>query len=340
MSLVQKNVSLQKYNTFRIDQKADYLAEIKNIDELQELILMSKFRHLPKLILGGGSNILFSKDYKGLVIINRILGIQKIKETEDFVWIKAGSGVVWQNLVEYSVQNNYGGLENLSLIPGTVGASPVQNIGAYGVEVKETIQEVEIVWLKNGKVEILTNEHCKFGYRDSIFKHELKNLVIIVSVTFKLKKNPTSFKIDYGDIQKTLAEMKVTTPNIATISQAVIKIRQSKLPDPAVIPNAGSFFKNPEIDAKKFMELQKSFPNIVGFRLINGQIKVPAGWLIETSELKGFRDGKVGIHPKQALVLVNYGGATGKEILDLAKRVQLEVEKKFGVKLEMEVNLV
>jgi UDP-N-acetylmuramate dehydrogenase len=220
-----------------------------------------------------------------------------------------------------------------------VGASPLQNIGAYGVEAKETIQKVEIVWIETGKVEILTNEQCKFAYRDSIFKHELKNLVVIISVTFKLKKNPDSFNLEYGDIQKTLAEMQITTPSVESISKAVIHIRQSKLPDPTITPNAGSFFKNPEIDAQKFMELQKLYPNIKGFSLSNGKFKVPAGWLIESCGLKGFRNGNVGIHPKQALVIVNYGGGNGKEILDLAKKVQLEVEKKFGILLEMEVNM-
>jgi UDP-N-acetylmuramate dehydrogenase len=339
MVIVQENVSVGKYNTFGIDQKADYLAEIKSREELQELLLDNKFRPLPKLILGGGSNILFSKDYNGLVVINKILGVKKVEENQDFVWLKVGSGVVWQDLVEYCVTKNYGGIENLSLIPGTVGASPVQNIGAYGVEAKETIQKVEIVWIETGKVEILTNEQCKFAYRDSIFKHELKNLVVIISVTFKLKKNPDSFNLEYGDIQKTLAEMQITTPSVESISKAVIHIRQSKLPDPTITPNAGSFFKNPEIDAQKFMELQKLYPNIKGFSLSNGKFKVPAGWLIESCGLKGFRNGNVGIHPKQALVIVNYGGGNGKEILDLAKKVQLEVEKKFGILLEMEVNM-
>ena len=339
MVTVQENVSVGKYNTFGIDQKADYLAEIKSREELQELLLDNKFRPLPKLILGGGSNILFSKDYNGLVVINKILGVKKVEENQDFVWLKVGSGVVWQDLVEYCVTKNYGGIENLSLIPGTVGASPVQNIGAYGVEAKETIQKVEIVWIETGKVEILTNQQCKFAYRDSIFKHELKNLVVIISVTFKLKKNPDSFNLEYGDIQKTLAEMQITTPSVESISKAVIHIRQSKLPDPTITPNAGSFFKNPEIDAQKFMELQKLFPNIKGFSLSNGKFKVPAGWLIESCGLKGFRNGNVGIHPKQALVIVNYGGGNGKEILDLAKKVQLEVEKKFGILLEMEVNM-
>jgi UDP-N-acetylmuramate dehydrogenase len=338
MVIVQENVSVGKYNTFGIDQKADYLAEIKSREELQELLLDNKFRPLPKLILGGGSNILFSKDYNGLVVINKILGVKKVEENQDFVWLKVGSGVVWQDLVEYCVTKNYGGIENLSLIPGTVGASPVQNIGAYGVEAKETIQK-EIVWIETGKVEILTNEQCKFAYRDSIFKHELKNLVVIISVTFKLKKNPDSFNLEYGDIQKTLAEMQITTPSVESISKAVIHIRQSKLPDPTITPNAGSFFKNPEIDAQKFMELQKLYPNIKGFSLSNGKFKVPAGWLIESCGLKGFRNGNVGIHPKQALVIVNYGGGNGKEILDLAKKVQLEVEKKFGILLEMEVNM-
>jgi UDP-N-acetylmuramate dehydrogenase len=339
MVIVQENVSVGKYNTFGIDQKADYLAEIKSREELQELLLDNKFRPLPKLILGGGSNILFSKDYNGLVVINKILGVKKVEENQDFVWLKVGSGVVWQDLVEYCVTKNYGGIENLSLIPGTVGASPVQNIGAYGVEAKETIQKVEIVWIETGKVEILTNEQCKFAYRDSIFKHELKNLVVIISVTFKLKKNPDSFNLEYGDIQKTLAEMQITTPSVESISKAVIHIRQSKLPDPTITPNAGSFFKNPEIDAQKFMELQKLYPNIKGFSLSNGKFKVPAGWLIESCGLKGFCNGNVGIHPKQALVIVNYGGGNGKEILDLAKKVQLEVEKKFGILLEMEVNM-
>jgi UDP-N-acetylmuramate dehydrogenase len=340
MIAVQENVSLKKYNTFGVDQKAKYLSEIGSERELLEVLDMDKFKQIPKLILGGGSNVLFIHDYPGLVIVNQIKGITVTEESSDYIWLKVGSGEIWQDLVDYAVAKNLGGIENLSLIPGTVGASPVQNIGAYGVEAKETIQNVKVAWLENGKIQSFDNSQCQFGYRDSVFKGKLKGLVVILSVTFRLQKNPTSFRTDYGDITKTLQEMNIQNPDIKDISRAVVTIRQAKLPDPTKTPNAGSFFKNPEIPQELFEKLKTKFESIKGYSLPNNNIKIPAGWLIENCGLKGYREGKVGVHPKQSLVLVNYGRATGQEILDLAKKVQQTVTQKFGINLEMEVNLI
>ena len=268
---IQQQVSLRHFNTFGLEAEAQYFAEPQSVEELTDLLKDSRYMQIPKFILSGGSNVLFTKNIDALVIHPDIKGIKKIKEDEEFVWLDAGGGEVWQDLVNYCVNNNYAGIENMSLIPGTVGAAPMQNIGAYGVEVKDVIETVSAVSISTAEPRIFSREECQFGYRESVFKKELKNQYIITSVVFKLKKSP-DFNIDYGDIKRTLAEMKVENLSIKAISDAVIRIRQSKLPDPAVIGNAGSFFKNPEIDLLQYELLKESFPEIPGYPVGPGKV--------------------------------------------------------------------
>jgi UDP-N-acetylmuramate dehydrogenase len=289
--------------------------------------------------LGGGSNILFTRDIDALVIKIAIKGIDLIREDEDFVWLHAGAGEKWHDFVMYCVANDYAGVENLSLIPGTIGAAPMQNIGAYGVEIKDVVETVEAISVETAEMRTFSNEECLFGYRESIFKHALKGKLIITGVLFRLNKKPV-YHIEYGDIRKTLTEMNVETPSIKAISEAVISIRESKLPDPAKIGNAGSFFKNPEIPAEQFDKLKSDFPNVPGYHTMPGFVKVPAGWLIEQAGWKGYREGDIGVHARQALVLVNYGGGSGAEIKALSEKIQQSVQEKFGVSLNAEVNFV
>lgn len=265
--------------------------------------------------------------------------MEVVKETEENIWIKAGAGVVWHDLVMHCVNQNYAGIENLSLIPGTVGAAPMQNIGAYGIEIKEVFEELEALEIETGEIRTFDKATCNFGYRESIFKHEAKGKYIILNVTFKLSKNPT-FHLEYGAIRDTLAEMGVLELGIRAISDAVIHIRQSKLPNPAEIGNAGSFFKNPEIPNTQFEALKAQFPTIPSYPVNETTTKVPAGWLIEQAGWKGQRFGNVGVHAKQALVLVNYGGGKGEEIKDLSQKIQASVKEKFGIQLSAEVNFI
>ncbi len=339
MLTIQSNVSLKSYNTFGIDATARYLVEVDNDEDIQTLLQLPDVQTLPKLILGGGSNLLLTQDFNGLVVKINIKGIQTIKEDQDNIWVQAGAGENWHEFVMYCVERKWAGLENLSLIPGTVGAAPMQNIGAYGVEIKDTFYRLEAVHIATGQKRIFTREECKFGYRDSVFKNEVKGEYIISSVQFKLHKTPT-FYISYGDIQKTLDQMSVKELNIKAISEAVIKIRKSKLPDPAEIGNAGSFFKNPEILTSHYQQLQQLYPAIPGYVVSEDTTKVPAGWLIEQCGWKGKRLGNIGVHTKQALVLVNYGGGKGAEIKQLAEKIQASVEEKFGIKLHTEVNFI
>lgn len=335
---ISKNYPLRGLNTFGLNVIARSFCEVSSEENIKELLKDASNREGTKFVLGGGSNILFTKDLDALCIHNKIKGIEKVKEDEDFVWIKSGGGVVWHELVMYCVEKNYGGVENLSLIPGSAGAAPIQNIGAYGVELKETFSSLEIVDLKSGEKKILTTDDCQFGYRDSIFKREYKNRFIITSVTLKLNKHP-HFNTSYGAIENELKAMNVNTPGVKSISQAVINIRRSKLPDPVHIGNCGSFFKNPEVPEEKFLEIKKSNPDVVGYPTHSGKIKLAAGWLIEKCGWKGKRIGNVGMHDKQALVLVNYGNASGKELYAHAQKVQLDVKEKYDVLLEMEVNI-
>ncbi len=335
---ISTNYSIRQLNTFGLDISAKAFCEVTSQQEALELIRTKEYEKEKKIVLGGGSNILFTHNLSALCIRNNIKGISKIKEDSDFVWIQSGGGEVWHELVMYCVENNFGGVENLSLIPGSVGAAPIQNIGAYGVELKETFFELEAIHLSTGERNIFSIDDCRFGYRDSVFKHEFKNQFIITSVTLKLNKHP-KLNISYGAIEQELKAMNVSQPSVKAISQSVINIRQSKLPDPKVIGNCGSFFKNPEVIEEKFSELKKIFPEIVGYNTANG-MKLAAGWLIEQCGWKGKRIGNVGMHARQSLVLVNYGNASGEELFAHAQKVQQSVKEKFDVMLEMEVNIL
>ncbi len=337
--IVQKDVQLKPYNTFGIEATAKYFVEVSSIEQLKEILQNPDYQSIKRLILGGGSNMLLTKDFDGLVIKMSIKGMDVVKETEENIWIKAGAGVVWHDLVMHCVDQNYAGIENLSLIPGTVGAAPMQNIGAYGIEIKEVFEELEALEIETGEIRTFDKATCNFGYRESIFKHEAKGKYIILNVTFKLSKNPT-FHLEYGAIRDTLAEMGVLELGIRAISDAVIHIRQSKLPNPAEIGNAGSFFKNPEIPNTQFEALKAQFPTIPSYPVNETTTKVPAGWLIEQAGWKGQRFGNVGVHAKQALVLVNYGGGKGEEIKDLSQKIQASVKEKFGIQLSAEVNFI
>lgn len=334
---ILENYSLKKLNTFGIDASAKYFAELSTIEEIKEAL--SEFSATKKLILGGGSNLLFTRDFEGIVLKNNLKGIEVVKEDADFYYVRSAAGEVWHELVMHCVKNNYAGLENLSLIPGNVGASPMQNIGAYGVEIKDLFHELEALHIADKSIHTFNNADCKFGYRESVFKRELKNQFIITAVTFKLRKQPV-FNTSYGAIEKELEAMGVKNLNIQSISQAVCNIRNSKLPNPAEIGNAGSFFKNPEVVRGKYEFLKIKYPSIVGYDLPNGNVKLAAGWLIEQCGWKGKIFGDAGVHKLQALVLVNYGNAKGSEIFELSQKVLDSVKEKFGVELEREVNIV
>jgi UDP-N-acetylmuramate dehydrogenase len=341
--MIAENFSLKQYNTFGIDASAQYFSTFNSVEQLEELLEFKKpvtnNAAVMPLILGGGSNILLTKNMDGLVLKNEIKGIDKIGANGEDIFIKAGAGENWHQLVMYCINNNFAGMENLSLIPGNVGASPMQNIGAYGVELKDVFYELEAFHLNEKKLVKFNLDDCQFGYRESVFKRKLKNQFVITTVTYRLSKVP-HFNTSYGAIEQELQTMGIQTLSIQAVSQAVINIRRSKLPDPAVIGNAGSFFKNPEIDQQQFEELKKSFPNVVGYALNNGKIKLAAGWLIEQCGWKGYRKGDAGCHAKQALVLVNYGNATGDEVLKLSEAIIYSVQQKFGVLLEREVNII
>ncbi len=346
--VVQKNISIKSYNTFGINVYAELFATFNSIDELSEL-LASKNRttnngQLATLILGGGSNILFTKDFDGLVLKNGIKGIKEIKEDGHHIYVQVGAGENWHQFVLYCINKGWAGVENLSLIPGNVGASPMQNIGAYGVELKDVFYSLEAYHIHDKKMVNFTLNDCEFGYRDSVFKKKYKDQFVITDVTFRLNRIP-AYNISYGAIGQELEKMGVKDLSLQAVSQAVINIRSSKLPDPAVIGNAGSFFKNPEVSGSQFAVLSSKFPGIVGYNLPNGNVKLAAGWLIEQcgpdnrSSWKGFRSGDAGCHEKQALVLVNYGNASGPEIYELSERILKTVKEKFGVLLDREVNI-
>lgn len=338
---IQSHVSLKPYNTFGIDANARYWVEINHENDLQTLLQLTDYVDTPKLILGGGSNVLVCHDYDGLVVRMNIQGIDVVRDDDAHIYLKAGAGVNWHELVMYCVERGYAGLENLSLIPGTVGAAPMQNIGAYGVELEQAFESLTAVHIRTGETRTFNHADCCFGYRESVFKRELKGQYIITSVTFQLDRQPT-FHTRYGAIRETLTEMGVSDENLSikAISEAVIRIRRSKLPDPAQIGNAGSFFKNPEIPKHQFNALKAQYPTLPGYPAGDSLVKVPAGWLIEQAGWKGYRSGDAGIHAKQALVLVNYGNATGEQIMALARQVQQSVLDKFGVSITPEVNVV
>ena len=341
---ILENISLRPYNTFGIEAIARYFSGFSNIDELAELTAHDlptgqAGSRLTTLILGGGSNILFTKDYNGLVLKNEIKGIELLHEDAQYIYVKVGAGENWHQVVLHCINRNWAGVENLSLIPGNVGATPIQNIGAYGIELEDVFWDLEVFHLEEKKVYTFTKSDCEFGYRNSVFKKKYKNQLAILSVTFQLRKKP-SFHTNYGAITQELEKLGVKELSIKAISQAVINIRSSKLPDTKEIGNAGSFFKNPEISNAQYSTLNVQFPGIVGYSLVNGNVKLAAGWMIEQCGWKGYRKGDAGCHANQALVLVNYGNAKGKEIYDLSEEILLSVKAKFGVTLEREVNII
>jgi UDP-N-acetylmuramate dehydrogenase len=342
---IRENVSLKPYNTFGISASAKYFTEVNTEDDFRELIQTKVYQSNPVLVIGGGSNILLTQDLEGLVLHNTIPGIEVVSETDTHVLAKANAGVVWHNFVLWSIEKQLGGIENLSLIPGYVGAAPMQNIGAYGVEIKDVFEELEAIHRHTGEKVKFNLRDCEFGYRESVFKNKHKNEFLITSLTLRLTKTSSAhhtyrFKTDYGDIKHTLAEMQVYDLSVKAVSDAVIKIRSSKLPNPAELGNAGSFFKNPVISKQQFEQLVLKYPLMPSYPQTDGSIKVPAGWLIEQCGWKGKVVGHTGSHAKQALVLVNYGNATGSEIWRLAMNIQQSVGEKFGIEILPEVNVV
>jgi len=332
---------ITKLTTFGVSTKVRNYLKLNNHKEIQNALPIAKASKLPLLILGGGSNLLFKEDFDGFVLHINIKGID-IQETDSHYFVHAGAGENWHKLVLHCVEKGIGGLENLSLIPGNCGAAPIQNIGAYGVEIKDIIHHVDFVWIQSGKKGSYTAKACKFGYRNSIFKQRLKGQVIITGISLKLPKKHVP-NISYGSIEQELESMKLKTkPSIKNVSDAVIAIRESKLPDPKEVGNAGSFFKNPTIASKKYLKLKETYPEIPGYPNAKNKdfIKVPAGWLIEKAGLKGKTIGNYGVHKKQALVLVNYGGALGKDIYEFSEEILKTVKKNFGIELEREVNCI
>ena len=333
---MQEGVSLKPYNTFGIDVKARLFAAFHSLEELQDLL--PSLRRIPFLLSGGGSNMLFTQDFDGIFVRNRILGIEEVVRSENEVVVSAGAGENWHQFVQHCVSLGYGGLENLSLIPGCVGASPMQNIGAYGVEIKDVFEYLDAVEISTGTLRRFHLEDCAFGYRESVFKRQLKNEYIICSVAFRLSLNP-KVNTSYGVIEAELERMSVKKQSIKDVSQAVINIRKSKLPDPTVLGNAGSFFKNPVVPEAILDKIRSTYEKVPSYPAGEGTVKLAAGWLIEQAGWKGKRFGAVGVHELQALVLVNYGGGTGKEVYDLSQEIIEDIQQKFGVSLEREVNI-
>ncbi|TDW96087.1 UDP-N-acetylmuramate dehydrogenase [Dinghuibacter silviterrae] len=346
---IAQHTSLKPYNTFGMDVQARYFAPFSDGAELAALL--ARVPHSPRMILGGGSNVLFTRDFDGLLLKNEVMGIETVAEDEDYAYVRAGAGENWHRFVQHCIAHDLGGLENLSLIPGCVGASPMQNIGAYGVEIKEVFQDLEAFHLSDGTVERFTVNDCAFGYRESVFKNKYKGQFAILHVTFRLRKNPI-YNTTYGAIEQELARMGVTELSLRAVSEAVIRIRSSRLPDPLKIGNAGSFFKNPVVSASDYARLHLEYPALPAYpaaqeayagsspSVESGAMKLAAGWLIEQCGWKGFRRGDAGVHERQALVLVNYGRATGEEMYALSQEILESVEKRFGVGLEREVNII
>jgi UDP-N-acetylmuramate dehydrogenase len=333
----EKYISLKAYHFFASDEKAHFFSRISNANDIDELVNWSALNKMPFLILGSGSNVLFTKDFKGIVAKMEIKGIQKINETPSEVTLKVGAGENWHHFVSYCVQKGWGGLENLSLIPGTVGASPIQNIGAYGVEVQECIQEINVFETSTHQWIKLSNKDCDFGYRTSIFK-KYPNRFIITHVQFVLQKQP-KLKTDYGAIREVLHDKGIKNPSLADVAAGVTQIRTSKYPDPKIIANAGSFFKNPNVSLEKYKMLEKAFPNLIAHPISDTNYKIAAGWLIEFCGWKGIRKGNVGCYEKQALVIVSYGIASGQEVFDFSEEIIKDVRDKFDIVLEREVNI-
>lgn len=334
---VQHNISLKKYNTFGIDVTASNFVEATSVFGLKRILDLPLKNYF---LIGGGSNMLLTKNITNALVIHiNISGKEIIKENEDFIWITAQAGENWHNFVIWCVQRNFGGLENMSLIPGNVGTAPIQNIGAYGKELKDNFVSCTALEIATQKLKTFTKEDCKFDYRNSVFKNELKGQFIITSVTFKLTKQNHHISISYGVIEAELANKKILKPNIKQVSNAIIAIRKSKLPDPEKLGNSGSFFKNPIISKKEFDVFIKKFPEAPSYIVSDTEIKIPAGWLVDQAGFKGKRFGNAGVHKKQALVLVNYGNATGQEIWDLAMKIKSTVLTQFNIEINPEVNV-
>lgn len=337
--MIQTNVDLQPYNTFGLSCRAKKFAAFTSVNELKEILQNPEVNTEKILVLGGGSNILLTQDFDGIVLKNDLTGISITSETKTHVYLKAEAGEVWHNFVLNAIDQNLGGIENLSLIPGSVGAAPMQNIGAYGVEIKDVFHELEALNLETFEVEKFNTEACEFGYRESVFKRALKGRYIILNMTLKLTR-VHAVNTSYGAIENQLQEMGISNPGIRDVSNAVIAIRQSKLPDPAEIGNSGSFFKNPVVSREKFNALKANFPNIANYPINENEVKLAAGWLIDQAGWKGKTIDNYGVHKNQALVLVNYGGANGRDIYNLSETILQSVKEKYGVELEREVNII
>jgi UDP-N-acetylmuramate dehydrogenase len=335
---IQHNFSLKKHNTFGIEAKAKQFVAVHTVAELKTVLQENK--SATKFVLGGGSNMLLTQDIQALVIHVDLKGKKVLKEDEDYVWVESRAGENWHEFVLWTIDQNFGGLENMSLIPGNVGTTPVQNIGAYGTEIKDTFVSCEAMNIATQDMKTFTKADCHFGYRESIFKHEAKDQFIITSVVFKLTKRNHKINTSYGDITKELEKQQVATPTLKDVSNAVIAIRQSKLPDPKELGNSGSFFKNPIIPKTVYDKIHALHPEMPHYVVSETEVKVPAGWLIEKAGFKGKRFGDAGIHKNQALVLVNYGNATGQEILNVSKDIQATILKEFGIAIEAEVNVI
>jgi len=335
---VAENFSLKQYNTFGVDVMARKFISVHSTEELRDVLQQAYASEI--FVLGGGSNMLLTKDIDKTVIHIGLKGIELISESRDDVVLKVGAGENWHQFVLYCIEKGYGGLENLSLIPGNVGTAPVQNIGAYGVELKDSFESCQAMRIQTLEIDTFSAEQCEFGYRNSVFKNKLKGEYIITSVNFRLSKKDHKLSTTYGAIQAELDKHEIKEPTIKNVSDAVISIRQQKLPDPRELGNSGSFFKNPVIKETEFKKLQKQFPEMPFYAVHPNQIKIPAGWLIDQAGLKGYRQGDAGVHKNQALVLVNYGNATGQEILALSKEIQDRIYKKYGIQLEPEVNVI
>lgn len=335
--MLHRKISLKSYNTFGLDVKANYFFDYASVHELVDFLSETDLKEKNTLFLGGGSNVLFTKDFEGLILYSKIVGKELVYEDHDFVYLRVGAGEDWDHFVDWTVEHGYGGIENLSLIPGHVGASPVQNIGAYGVEAKDVIDVVEAVHFETGKISKFLNEDCQFAYRDSVFKNELKGKYIITRVTFRLTKKP-KFKLDYGAVLKHL-ETNYGKPSLDKVRKTIIEIRESKLPDPEKLGNAGSFFKNPVVSEEKYTSLNGIYPDMPFYKL-DGGVKIPAAWLIDQCKLKGFKMGGAQVHTKQPLVLVNNGNASADDIVALAHHVRHTVKEKFGIALNPEVNFI
>lgn len=335
---IQQNISLKPLNTFGIDATAAHFVSVSSLDELKHVLALKNYPN--KLILGGGSNMLLTKDYNGLVIHINLKGVEIISETDDFVYVKAAAGEVWHEFVMWCMEHDFGGIENLSLIPGNVGTAPIQNIGAYGVELKDIFESCEAISIQTSSIKTFNKEACQFGYRHSVFKQEAKGAFIVTNVTFKLTKRNHQLHINYGSIASELEALQIKKPSIQDISKVVISIRESKLPNPKVIGNSGSFFKNPVVSKAHYLKLLENFEDMPSYPVSDTEVKIPAGWLIEKAGFKGKRFGDYGVHKNQALVLVNYGNAKGSDILKLSELIQNTIQRLFEISIEAEVNIL